>query len=962
MTFISDLIINNTALRIKTGEKLNKLWSDIGDKSQLLTSNRTSLVNAINEVKSTSLSSNDSRISNWDTAFNRGDFRDYGLGTAGLSGIDSWDKTKILVTSLHKGGDHGITGISDNIYGTSYVGNSRYAFDLAGHWTGRAFIRGWSANATNGWHELWHTGNASSIVTKLSVLASPNYGLRFNYSDSTSSNETTRTYLGTTVIDTRSTQSVLGSDGTATYLPKTQDIPSTTTFSLFHYIDNKYYTSIISKGWNGSYASWKISGIAHTTSGSAMQDFYLSHTIGGGEWGPDYKIWHNGNLTNVSQLNNDSGYITASTAGFVKKTGDTMTGPLTSSASTGLIMKTDNYALLERDMVTINGAWARTLHRTKHNDISLDVIGHYGEGGILRYGYIGGTAYNQTNTIRWTTDGKVGIGLSGTILPSEALDVVGTIKTNLHGDSSQWKQAFDWGTHIGKYLNLGDNRIFRSKSVGADLDLQKDSVVYATGANRPNNTNSTVITLSGLADYGFQIASRNANIWFRGLEAGNYRDWYSFWHSGNLVNPATQDWVTSRGYVTTDTTYSVFTRTVPGLVPMPGGTTATRYLREDGTWVVPTNTTYSAGTLALLNAGTDTSNRVWSTKVLADYVVAKLAQGADSIWEHTPQGGLRIRNYDSLASRDGAIAITKGGGATKINAIGIGTSINSDGNDGIVVGPLSVNLGTYGTVVGPYSVNTAMEGVVTGTFLQNNQRGCTVTGRYNHPIQNTTTNTINNYSPLFIIGNGKSASIRSNAYEMFSDGKGEFANVQSYKNQHSFGDMDIPNWKFIQDNISGGDGNGSEDWVSNYGSQISVFLESKANEHLGDSPYEGTGEILADQKFSNVDKPTLVYLGNDGIWRKWNNSANAEQGNLSNSAVLGIALGDMKSVLLRGYYVAKLSVELQDLVIEVNNGNMFHSINKGTLMAGSSTSFTERVFGYSINSEVAYFNPWMFKR
>ena len=42
--------------------------------------------------------------------------------------------------------------------------------------------------------------------------------------------------------------------------------------------------------------------------------------------------------------------------------------------------------------------------------------------------------------------------------------------------------------------------------------------------------------------------------------------------------------------VNTNTTYSNFTRTVAGLVPAPGAATTTRYLREDGTWVIPPNT------------------------------------------------------------------------------------------------------------------------------------------------------------------------------------------------------------------------------------------------------------------------------------------------------------------------------------------------------------------------------------
>ena len=40
----------------------------------------------------------------------------------------------------------------------------------------------------------------------------------------------------------------------------------------------------------------------------------------------------------------------------------------------------------------------------------------------------------------------------------------------------------------------------------------------------------------------------------------------------------------------TNTTYVNFTRTVAGLVPNPGGATTNRYLREDGTWVIPPDT------------------------------------------------------------------------------------------------------------------------------------------------------------------------------------------------------------------------------------------------------------------------------------------------------------------------------------------------------------------------------------
>ena len=1065
MTFISDLIINNTALRIKTGEKLNKLWSDIGDKSQLLTSNRTSLVNAINEVKSTSLSSNDSRISNWDTSFewgnhvgkylNLGDNRIFRSKSVGAD-LDLQRDSVVYSTGANRPSNTNSTVIT-------LSGLSDYGFQIAAR-NRNIWFRSLEAGTYNDWQPFWHGGNLVNPATKDWVVEQKydyafallptstdtilgkyyaqkssvnaddvkgniafytqnntvgsldyyhhlNFGTNstFNWqlrkSPTRNSGFGIRTKTGTstwTDWEEIAYQSWVESKGYwyNSYIKAKSALGDADTYfnNTGGYISN-YNTS----GWlqNGAFSGYGglIEFASHSDNLNIQFHYENGHNSGGvggrlafrtkaatyNKW---HELWHTGNMedyhqygigriavpftditsadiqlgrlfrystdanhrgsilsmpydgsgetarTNLIRVHGGEAWISNRlvTVGstptwikllteadvnpndYVKKIGDTMTGPLISSASTGLIMKTDTYALLERDMVTISGAWARTMHRTKHNDNVIDIIGHYGNNGSLTYGYIGGTNWNSVNAIRWTSDGKVGIGLGASTSPQEILDVNGAVRIS---------------AQIGNILSIRDGHSLYNNVISNSN--------VASGVVRQNWTaNNTTYVLGGVGSSTSGSMSAFGIYRFLNDRTENGQDGF-FGFAGN----GDQFQITNLA--------GTGNRMV---VANSSGTLSTQTL--------PTDTTYSAGTLALLNTGTDTSNRVWKTKDIADYVISKIAQGADSIWEHTSGGGIRVTNYDSLATRDGSIAFGRGSGATKLNAIALGTSSNSDGNDGIVVGPLSVNLGTYGTVVGPYSVNTAMEGVVTGPFLQNNQRGCTVTGRYNHPIQNATTNTINNYSPLFIIGNGKSASIRSNAYEMFSDGKGEFANVQSYKNQHSFGDMDIPNWKFIQDNIGGGDGNGSEDWVSNYGSQISVFEEQKANEQLGSSPYGGTGEILADQKFSNVDKPTLVYLGNDGIWRKWNNSANAEQGNLSNSAVLGIALGDMKSVLLRGYYLGSMSIELETLVTDIKNGNMFHSINKGLLMAGSSTSFTERVFGYSINESVAYFNPWMF--
>jgi len=75
----------------------------------------------------------------------------------------------------------------------------------------------------------------------------------------------------------------------------------------------------------------------------------------------------------------------------------------------------------------------------------------------------------------------------------------------------------------------------------------------------------------------------------------------------------------------TNTTYSAFTRTVVGLVPNPGGSSTNRYLREDGTWVVPPDT--------------DTDTNTWNanTKDVAGYVAAP-GDVANKVWKTDASG------------------------------------------------------------------------------------------------------------------------------------------------------------------------------------------------------------------------------------------------------------------------------------------------------------------------------------
>lgn len=71
---------------------------------------------------------------------------------------------------------------------------------------------------------------------------------------------------------------------------------------------------------------------------------------------------------------------------------------------------------------------------------------------------------------------------------------------------------------------------------------------------------------------------------------------------------------------TQDISLPVFTTQTDGLVPKRVGATSTKYLREDGTWVIPTNTTYELLTKAIAEVGTATTANTISAQVLKDAI------------------------------------------------------------------------------------------------------------------------------------------------------------------------------------------------------------------------------------------------------------------------------------------------------------------------------------------------------
>lgn len=100
-----------------------------------------------------------------------------------------------------------------------------------------------------------------------------------------------------------------------------------------------------------------------------------------------------------------------------------------------------------------------------------------------------------------------------------------------------------------------------------------------------------------------------------------------------------------------NTTYSVVSTSTNGLAPKV--TDTTKYLRGDGTWATPTNTTYTAMTPAEAKSGTATTARSITAKVLHD----KIAEMIPILSLTTSGDGNAVTG---MSVSDHAITLTKG--------------------------------------------------------------------------------------------------------------------------------------------------------------------------------------------------------------------------------------------------------------------------------------------------------------
>lgn len=177
----------------------------------------------------------------------------------------------------------------------------------------------------------------------------------------------------------------------------------------------------------------------------------------------------------------------------VTKTGDTMSGPL--------VFNSNSTSILKKDMSIYPGTtgFARDMFQLIDSTGIKDSFGWFGNvaAGVvtLTYGYLGGTTYNAKSAIRWTPDGRVGIGLSSTSVPLSgyALHTAGNTYTvgniDLTGSIST----------VGTELNLqraGVTR-FRSSGLNTVLASEGSGQIYLRPQGDAVTTNQVVIDSLG---------------------------------------------------------------------------------------------------------------------------------------------------------------------------------------------------------------------------------------------------------------------------------------------------------------------------------------------------------------------------------------------------------------------------------------------------------------------------------
>ena len=159
------------------------------------------------------------------------------------------------------------------------------------------------------------------------------------------------------------------------------------------------------------------------------------------------------------------------------------------------------------------------------------------------------------------------------------------------------------GGAINGTLFPSGNWAFSTSAIDDTINrVQVGGYVIATGYRIPSGTSSQFLKANGSVDStSYTPTSRTLTINGTAYDLSADRSWtiaaYILPIASTTVlggiKVGTNLSIDANGVLSstdTNTTYATFTRTVAGLVPNPGASTTNRYLREDGTWVIPPDT------------------------------------------------------------------------------------------------------------------------------------------------------------------------------------------------------------------------------------------------------------------------------------------------------------------------------------------------------------------------------------
>lgn len=818
------------------------------------------------------LFSDDPRIANWDTAYSRGDFRDYGLGnllpseTTDLDNLNETQFNRFNAGTVNRPYDYG------NIISMSRGGEkTQLVLPVQNDINKSIMYRGKVGNAWWRWVKVWDEKNLQNPATE-------------SWANSKFWNITDRTgYLPTSVTNldmctegqrglanARQNQPV---SGYADIVTISQFNPGDLVQLGLPFRGNDNFSFRNKTGSNNAWSEWRT-------------------------------IYHSGNLTpynlfqNRADLTNSRFYTSLSgidantiygNVAFYTSSQTTGSNNYYHHQSWGL---SENYSYQIRKAPTISGGLGI---RTNNNGTWLPWEN------IAYESWVNNQGFKQTLSLIPNVSGGISISDGNSI-------ALNSLMLMSRGDALNRNLRHSFTPYYTASGSVG-----YPEQIGAGIRIERFS------------------TANSQLGFNIHKASRKDQLYYRTFDLENTD------HPWKII--ADRDWV-SQNYNLQN--YYTKTESVNQFVGISNTQTIGGTKTFSNSPVVPTATLATHA----INKGQ-----------IESWVTAQIAQGADSILEYTTQGGVRIKDWNSFSFGNKALTLGFGSVTNVDYSTSLGSLLYTDGfastNQGYsssVRQGLSFNMGTY-------NMSDALMSGMSGTGLIVNTDGMTAVGRYNTPtLPNSIDSTVDKrYKlPVFVVGAGLNDVERRTILTGYADGRFDLENGYDDTN---WNDNTLVTKKWVLANGGGSTGS-TEDYVSSYGSQISVFAETKANISLRDSVLKASGEILHDVDVLSFTTPTVYYLGNDNKWRRWSDNTNAEFANVGSTAVLGLAL-DNKTILLRGYYYKTISTEMSNLM---SKAEIFHSFNKGALYASPSTASVERVFGYKLKNNIGYFNPWMFKK